>query len=448
MKRIVEWHLEKWKDSTTRKPLLIRGARQVGKTHTVRRFGQTFDQLVEVNFELTADAVSIFEKDLEPDRILREISLRANVDIIPGKTLLFFDEVQAAPKVLIALRYFYEKLPELHVIAAGSLLDFAIEQVGIPVGRVASLYMYPLSFMEFLSATGNGRYITEILNHSDNVPIAESIHSKLLDLLGHYFAIGGMPEAVAQWVETQNPKASFEVHHNIIENYQMDFNKYAKKHQIKYLEQLFNQIPYMIGEQFQYKNLHGDYRKRELAPCMDLMGMASVIHQVYHTAAQGLPLGAQVNLEWFKVIFLDIAICQAVLGLDLGEWFIQPNAEFVNKGMIAEAFVGQELLCYAQNFKKSRLYFWRRAEKNSKAEVDYVYDHEREVVPIEVKSGSGGKLKSLHLFLEKHPSVKQATRFSPLNYCITDQIISKPLYAVASIAHPDQLEALNSLNIS
>ncbi len=428
-----------------RKPLIIRGARQVGKTHTIREFGKSFKNMIEINFELAEDAKLIFEKDLDPHRILQQLSLRADEDIIPGETLLFLDEVQAAPKAIIALRYFYEMIPELHVIAAGSLLDFAIEQVGIPVGRVASLYMYPLSFLEFLSATGNKRYIEVILNHNEKEEMAEVVHSKLLDFLGHYLAIGGLPEAVAKWVKTQNPKVSFEVQHHIIDNYQMDFNKYAKKHQIKYLEQLFIQIPYMVGQQFQYKNVHGGYRKRELAPCIDLMTMAGIIHPIRHTAAHGLPPGAQVNLEWFKLIFLDVAICQAILGFDLSSWFLEPDAQFINKGMVAEAFVGQELLCYSQSFKKNHLYFWRRAEKNSKAEIDYVYTFQHQVLPIEVKSGPGGKLKSMHLFLDHHKKIPYGLRFSTLNYSKSAKIVSKPLYAVASIAHPDERKALESL---
>ncbi|MBF5059612.1 ATP-binding protein [Candidatus Neptunochlamydia vexilliferae] len=445
MKRLVEWHLEQWKMSFMRKPLLIRGARQVGKTHTIRKFGASFKNIVEINFELAEDAIPTFEKDLDPHRILQELSLRADQDIIPGETLLFLDEVQAAPKAIIALRYFYEMIPELHVIAAGSLLDFALEQVGIPVGRVASLYMYPLSFMEFLSATGNQRYIEVILNHDEKEEMAKTIHSKLLDLLGHYFAIGGMPEAIAKWVKTQNAKVSFEVQYHIIDNYQMDFNKYAKKHQIKYLQQLFTQIPYMVGQQFQYKNVHGEYRKRELAPCIDLMTMAGIIHPIHHTAAHGLPLGGQVNLEWFKLIFLDIAICQAILGFDLSSWFLEPDAQFVNKGMVAEAFVGQELLCDSQSFKKNHLYFWRRTEKSSKAEIDYVYTFKHQVLPIEVKSGPGGKLKSMHLFLDQHKKLPYGLRFSTLNYSKSEKIVSKPLYAVASLAHPDERKALESL---
>ncbi len=445
MKRLIDWHLGQWKKSSIRKPLLIRGARQVGKTHAVRRFGQTFKNMVEINFEIAEDAKKIFERDLQPDRILQQLSLYADEDIIPGKTLLFFDEIQAAPKALIALRYFYEEIPDLHVIAAGSLLDFAIEEVGIPVGRVASLYMYPMSFVEFLAATGHKRYIDAILSHDEKEEMPETVHSKLLDLVGQYFAIGGMPEAISVWIKTKNPKASFEIQHHIIDNYQMDFRKYAKKHQVKYLEQLYTQIPHLVGQQFQYKNVHGEYRKRELAPCMDLMEMASIIHRVYHSAAHGFPLGGEVNLEWFKVIFLDVALCQAILGFDLSRWFLEPGSEFINKGMIAESFIGQELLCYSQSFKKQRLHFWKKSKKNSKAEVDYLHQFEHQIIPIEVKSGPGGKLKSMRIFLDNHKNVPQGLRFSELNYSKYDGIISKPLYAVASIAHPDQHEAIRSL---
>lgn len=442
MKRLVDWHLKKWKDKESRKPLLLRGARQIGKTYAVRQLGKSFKNFVEINFELSEDVLTFFERDLDPKRIIMQLGLYAKQEIIPGETLLFFDEIQQCPKALISLRYFYELLPDLHVIAAGSLLDFAIEEVGIPVGRVSSLYMYPLSFMEFLVAIGEKLLVKAILNHDETKEMPLVIHNRLLDFLGHYLAIGGMPEPVKKWVENNNLKESFEAHHDIIDNYRMDFRKYAKKHQIKYLEQLYSQIPYLVGQLFQYKNIHGEYRKRELAPCMDLLEMANVIHRSYHTAAQGLPLGAGVNLEWFKVTFLDIALCQAILGFDLSTWFLSPGKEFINRGMIAESFVGQEMLCYAQPFKKASLYFWHRLTRSSTAEVDYICDYMRHVVPIEVKSGSGGKLKSMHMFLKDNPHVPFGFHFSMLNYSIKGQIVSKPLYAVVSIAHSDQKEAL------
>ncbi len=444
MKRLADFHLKEWGNRETRKPLLIRGARQIGKTFAVRKLGKSFKNIVEINLELAKDAHHIFEKNLDPERILNELQLYSGDKIVPGRTLLFIDEIQAVPQALIALRYFYEQMQGLHVIAAGSLLDFAIEEVGVPVGRISSLFMHPLSFMEFLAALGHDMLIEAILDHQEG-EMPTTAHNKLLDLLGQYLAIGGMPEAVARWVKTKNPKESFEVHHDIIENYQMDFRKYAEKHQVKYLEQLYAQIPHLVGQQFQYKNVHGEYRKRELAPCLDLLCMANVVHRIYHTAAQGLPLGAGTNLEWFKLTFLDVAVCQAILGLDVSTWFLRPSATFVNRGMIAESFVGQELLCYSQIFKKPHIYFWRRNQKSSTAEVDYIHEHDGKVVPIEVKSGPTGKLKSLHIFLKEHRHVPVGLRFATNNYTQNDKILTRPLYDVVSLAHPDQKAALRKL---
>ena len=208
LKRLIDWHLNQWKDHKYRKPLLLRGARQVGKTHAARQLGKHFDQMIEINFELAKDARLIFEKDLKPDRILRElVAYTGLAKITPGKTLLFFDEIQEAPQAILALRYFYEMMPELHVIAAGSLFDFALEAVGLPVGRVASLHMYPLSFMEYLLATDNLAAAQVILHHPGKEPLTETLHEKLMNLVGEYLAIGGMPEAVAKWGEEKNPKS-------------------------------------------------------------------------------------------------------------------------------------------------------------------------------------------------------------------------------------------------
>ncbi len=362
---------------------------------------------------------------------------------MPGKTLLFFDEIQEAPKAILALRYFYELIPSLHVIAAGSLFDFALEKVGLPVGRVSSIYMYPLSFMEFLCACSHSALVKTILEQKES--FSENIHLKLMNLVGEYLAIGGMPEAVAKWVESRNPKESFQVHHNLIESYRQDFEKYTKKHQMKFVETLFNQIPHMIGKQFQYKNIHGDYRKRELAPCLDLLCKANVIHEIHHTAGNGIPLGAELNLEWFKIILIDIALCQAILGFDLSTWFLQPGIEFVNRGTVAEAFVGQELLCYSHPCRKADLYFWKRAAKSSTAEIDFLYEFNQEIVPIEVKSGHKGRLKSLHLFLEEHEKSAYGICFSAQNYSVFGKIDSRPLYAIVSLAHKEQKESLKFL---
>src|SRR5579872_2034230 len=199
MKRIIDYYLNNWKTDSYRKPLLLRGARQVGKTHAARTLGKSFSNFFEINLERQKTAHIIFEQDLDPDIIIRELSALKNQPIVPGKTLLFIDEIQAVPRAILALRYFYELMPELHVIAAGSLLDFAIEQVGIPVGRVDSLYMRPLSFIEFLCAMSSDILVEELLRHTSMDPTSDVIHNKILHVLGEYLAIGGMPEAVKSW---------------------------------------------------------------------------------------------------------------------------------------------------------------------------------------------------------------------------------------------------------
>jgi len=442
MKRLIDWHLKTWKEEKYRKPLLLKGARQIGKTYAVRQLGKHFESLVEINFELTPGAKSVFEKDLDPKRIIWELGLLADTTILPAKTLLFLDEIQAAPQAILALRYFYELMPELHVIAAGSLVDFAIEKVGMPVGRVNMLYVYPLSFMEFLAATKNSQFIAAILEQK---PFSDILHNKLLDLLGHYLAIGGMPEAIQAWVETKDPRASYEVQNGLAETYRQDFPKYAKRHQLNYLDILFAQIPHFIGSQFKYSEIHGEYKKRELAPCLDLLRRANVIHQVTHTSGNGLPLGAEINLNWFKIILLDIGISQNLLGLDLPAWFLNPDKNLINRGPIVEAFIGQELLAYASPKSKNELYFWKRESKGALSEVDYVYDFKHEVLPIEVKSGHGSTLRSMHQFLEDHKKSKLGLRFWSENYLMSEKIDSRPLYAVATLAHSDQTRALESL---
>ncbi len=442
MKRLIDWHLERWKESPRRKPLLLRGARQVGKTFAVRELGKSFDSVVEVNFELTSKARSIFDQDLEPERIVWELGLLTEQTIIPGKTLLFLDEVQTAPQVITALRYFYEKMPHLHVISAGSLLDFAIEQVGMPVGRVSTLYVYPLSFIEFLAAAGHKQLVGAILSRLE---LSEVIHDMLLNLLKQYIAIGGMPEVVASWVSTKNPHECREVLLQLIESYRQDFSKYAKKHQLPYLDVLFHQIPHFIGEQFKYSAVHGEYKKRELAPCLHLLSRANVVHQISHSAGNGIPLGAEVNLERFKMILVDVGVSLALLGLDLPEWFLNPDKDLINRGKIVEAFIGQELLCYGSPKTKQDLYFWKREATGALSEVDYLMDFQGKVLPIEVKSGHGSTLRSMHQFLQDHPQSPMGVRFWAEQSSHMGNLYSLPLYLGAHFAHSDQEQALRSL---
>ncbi|OGB83542.1 hypothetical protein A3F66_05945 [candidate division TM6 bacterium RIFCSPHIGHO2_12_FULL_32_22] len=442
MKRFIDHYLKEWKEQSGFRPLLLRGARQVGKTYAVRELGKQFDNIVELNLELNPELKAIFKHNLDPHRIIREISSVKFQQIVPGKTLLFFDEIQAEPQAVTALRYFYEMIPDLHVIAAGSLLDFAIEQVGIPVGRVEFLYMYPLSFLEFLYASGANLIIKEILKHDIKEPISEIIHSELLRYISEYLAIGGMPEVVNSWSKEKNPLKCFAIHQRLVDSYKYDFTKYAKKFQIKYLDILLPEIPRQMGKKFKYSAVEGDFRKRELSPCLDLLVTAGVINKVYHTAAQGLPLGAQVHPDDFKIIFLDVALAQSLLGLNLGEWLIDPDQQFVNKGEIVEAFIGQEILAYSNPIQKKQLYYWLRAERTSQAEVDYITNIKQDIIPIEVKSGAGSTLKSMRIFLETHELSKTGIRFSTQNYSAYENIFSYPLYAVCSALKSEIAENL------
>jgi len=331
MDRFIFKSLKKWKNQEGRKSLLIRGARQVGKTHLVRQLGKTFTNFVEINFELMPNTKQVFEQDLSPQRIIRDLSLMLGQKIIPGETLLFFDEIQAAPNAITALRYFYEEMPNLHVVAAGSLLDFALEEIGVPVGRVSFLHMYPMSFIEFLYAVKYDLLAQEILRHQLDIPLAEPIHSKALELLGIYMAVGGMPEAVQCWLDTQDLIACNTIHHQLINTYRQDFQKYAKKFQLKYVELLFNRIPLYLAQPFKYSNISKDYKKRELEPCLTLLLKAGIIHQVLYSAGNDIPIGAESNLDKFKTIFIDIALSQAILGLDTKNWILNPKQNFINK---------------------------------------------------------------------------------------------------------------------
>jgi predicted AAA+ superfamily ATPase len=433
MKRIIDYFLLAWKNNKFRKPLLLRGARQVGKTFAVRSLGKTYTHFVEINFELYPSIALIFEQDLNPHRIIQELSLQIGQRIIPGQTLLFLDEVQLAPQVIIALRYFYELLPELHIVAAGSLLDFAIAQVGVPTGRVDFLYMYPLSFIEYLAAIEEHMLIEEILRHDLTAALFDSLHQKLLQYVGHYIALGGMPEVIARWIETRDIIAVHDVHASIMNSYRHDFHKYARTLQIKYVELVFKHIPYQLGGKFKYSDIEGEFRKRELAPALDLLITAGVARKIFYSAGQGLPLGAQIDPLDYKVIFLDIGLAQYSLGLDIKNWFLQSKQEFINKGSIVEAFAGQEIATYGHPVHQYDLYYWHKDSAPAQAEIDYLIEFDNKVIPIEVKSGDGRTLKSMQYFLAHHIDSPYGVKFSTHNYSEYLNIHSYPLYAIVKV---------------
>lgn len=434
MKRLIDFHLQNWRKDPDRKSLLLRGARQVGKTYSCRELGRSYDNFVEVNFEIHPQLVEVFDRDLDPNRIIRDLSLLTGAVIVQGKTLLFFDEIQEAPKAIQSLRYFHELMPGLHVIAAGSLLDFVLENIGIPVGRVASFYMYPMSFLEFVAACDNQAVVNLIMQNDPAQALSAPIHNKLLALLGEYMAVGGMPEVTQSWITRNDLKKCANIQTMLVDAYRQDFSKYCKKFQVKYIDLIFDEIPRWMGRKFQFSKMRGNWRKRELVPALELLKKASIAHEVQHTSANGLPLGGEANPNRFKVIFLDIGLAQAILGLDLAEWILKPEATIVNRGAVAEAFVGQELLAYSSPHKHGSIFYWHREAHASNAEVDYLLAQGQDILPIEVKSGTTGSLRSLHLFLKEKSSVSpHGIRLSEHNFSVYDKIHSYPLYSLANL---------------
>jgi len=405
----------------------------VGKTFAVRQLGKDFPTFIEINFEKNEKYKSLFDLDLDPKRILRILSAEFTQEIVPGKCLLFFDEIQEAPRALTALRYFFEEIPELHVIAAGSLLSLAIGQVGVPVGRISFCHIYPMSWLEFLKALGNEKMYEAIISHDSNKPMDDFLHQSFLEKLSEYLAIGGMPAVVQAWVKDKDPIRCANEQQSIIATYKSDFPKYAKKIQIKYVETVFSQIPQQLAQKFKFSNIPGEYRKRELIPALDLLSNAHVAHIIYHSGAQGLPLRGQINFNKFKTILVDIGISQAMLGAKISDWLMTPRDSIRNRGAIVEAFVGQELLAYSNPFHEAYLHYWHREAKNSQAEVDYVIQEQGKIIPIGVKSQKGKTLRSMDLFLESHQACDFGIRVSEHNFSSHNKIISYPLYAIANL---------------
>lgn len=430
MKRIIDHFLLEWKGRKSRKPLLIHGARQVGKTHAVHNLGATFESFLEFNLEKDKEAQKVFEADLNIDRILQQLSALSEKPIISGTTLLFIDEIQKVPQAIVALRYFRELIPDLHVIAAGSLVDLVLGDVdSFPVGRIESLYMYPMSFFEYLVACDHAGWAKLILTKEWNDHLLP-MHDKLLTLVGEYLAIGGMPEVVNEWLITKTVRDARRIQNHLLYTYRRDFNKYGKRNQIKYLRQVFNKAIEQLSQKFMYSYV-GEYQKRELEPALDKLVDAGLLHKVVRVPGQGSPIGDHANSDDFKIIFVDVGLTQALKKWNIRQWILDPNASFVNKGTVVESFVGQEILAYSDPMQQEELFYWRREERSSQAEIDYLLQVDDTIIPIEVKGGASKRIKSMYIFLENHPNSPYGIRFSTLNYEKEEKLLSYPLYSVA-----------------
>jgi uncharacterized protein len=430
MKRDAEKDLHEWKNERGRSPLIIRGARQVGKSYLVEEFGRkAFDNLVVVNFEFEPRLKSCFET-FNPVEIVNKLRLHIKDDIVPEKTLLFLDELQECPKAIISLRYFKERMPSLHILGAGSLLEFALrrEDLRMPVGRVEFLHLQPLSFGEFLEAIGHGALRVKLSDPSPNAPLDESLHEKLLGLVRQYLVLGGMPAVVNEFLSAQDVSRCRRIQSGLLQTYRMDFGKYARTVQHKYLEKVFDAIPHMAGQRIKYSRIDPESKSRDLKSALEALIMAGVAVPVHAVHASGLPLGWQKDEGKLKINFVDVGLAQNACGLQTR---IMEDADLlrVNAGGVAESFVGQELSAAGERREGQELYFWARDKKNSSAEVDYVRDIGSRIVPIEVKAGKTGTLKSLRIFMEeKKTDVGVRISQEPLSFF--DGVLSVPLYMI------------------
>ena len=433
MRRDIEKELISWKSQKEKYPLIIRGTRQVGKSYLVETFGKThFQNNVVVNLEFQPQLKDCF-KSLDPSEIINKLQLLLGVQIKEDNTLLFLDEIQECPQAIMSLRYFKEKMPKLAVIAAGSLLEFAMRSPDfkMPVGRVQFLYLEPLSFSEYLDATSNQNLRKFLSDVKLTDSIDDVIHKKLLELLRIYIIVGGLPAVLNEYLSSKDFMNCQRIQTALLQTYRSDFGKYAKISQHKYLQKVFDTTPRMAGQRIKYSNIDPDTRSRDLKNALNLLTLAGIVRPIYLTKASGLPLGAQINEQRFKLNFLDVGLMQNSCGLQ-GRLSMEEDFMQINAGAVAEQFIGQELTAYSDRHQQASLYFWAREKKSSMAEVDYVINIGSNIIPVEVKSGKEGRLKSLRMFIEEKKS-NLGIRLSQDKLSYYDKILSIPLYMVEQL---------------
>lgn len=407
--RNIDAELLKWKESSRRKPLIVRGARQVGKSWAIRHLGETFRYYLEINLEEEKDLCRLFEEISDVKELSQRLGAVHNVQVIPGETLLFIDEIQNCQAALKSLRFFKENYPELHVVAAGSLLEFALNEIpSYGVGRVRSVFMYPMSFKEFLMARGKGMWIQEIMGADWHHPVDDSLHSRLVSEFRSFLMVGGMPASVAAWVDTQDYSACQDEQNDIQQSYYDDFAKYAKKVDPQLLRNTLSAVVRQSGQKFVYSRVDGGYKSEEVKEALRLLRDAGIIIPVQMSAANGLPLGAQVNPKFTRYDYLDTGLLLRVLAMnydddrELTRLILAGEApDLVNKGIVAELTAGLELIKSSNPQSRYDLFYWENLERNATSEVEYVIAKSAKCLPIEVKAGTSGKMKSLRLFMNK-----------------------------------------------
>lgn len=429
MRRFALEKLKKWKDSESRKPLIIRGARQVGKTWLMKEFGrECFENVAYVNFDSNVRMKGVFEGQIDIERIILAIEIETGVTIERENTLLIFDEIQEVPRALSSLKYFYENAPEYAIVAAGSLLGVAMhKKTSFPVGKVDFMDLYPLNFQEFLCALGEERYV-DILQGKDT-DMVNTFKDKYIDRLREYYYVGGMPEVVQTYVDTRNLKKVRELQKNLINYYQQDFSKHAEMNLVTRLNLVWNSIPMQLAKENK-KYIYGQVREGARAKDFELAIQwlldCGLIHKVQRINKPSLPLKAYMNLNAFKVFLLDIGLLIAMTDLDV-KVILEGNKIFTEfKGALTEQYVLQQLI--SENGVMPYYY----SAINSQGEIDFVVQGKTSVIPIEVKAEENLRAKSLKAFCDKY-NPKFAVRTSMSDYRKQDWMTNIPLYNIDRI---------------
>ena len=422
--RFIDSYLSEWASRETHKPLLLRGARQVGKSTAVRHLAERFESYVEINFEKQASYIPLFQvKDIDVKKIVSQIAAVAGKRIVPGKTLLFLDEVQACPESIMSLWFFKEDLPELHVVAAGSLLEFALEDLpSFGVGRIHSMFMFPMTFDEFLIANDEQLLMEARNGASSAQPLPQPLYEKLVGLTRTFMLVGGMPEAVAKWVETHDYLACQEIQDDIVVTYEDDFPKYRKKINPTLLRNTMRSVAVQVTDKFVFSAVEGNYKAAEVKKALDMLTKAGIVIPVTHTNGNGLPLGSEADKSYQKMLLLDTGLMLRLLNMTTGDIselteqiLTSDVTDLVNKGPMSEMLAGLELLHYRTPNIRHEIYYWQRQAKNSQAEVDYLSSYRQTVLPIEVKAEKQGGMKSLWIFLRER-KLSNAIRCSLENF--------------------------------
>ena len=433
LQRKIDDELLRWKNTEHRKVILLRGARQVGKSSAVRELGKTFEHFVEINLEKQPQLKSVFEPDRLVERMIKELSFELRKPIVPGKTLLFIDEIQDCIPAISALRYFYEDMPELHVIAAGSLFEFALKKLpSFGVGRIRSLFMYPFCYEEFIRAMGFTMLADELKNCSPEKPISESLHHQCRRLLIDFMLIGGMPEVVAKYVENGSLFDCQEILEDITQAFFNDFAKYKHRANVSLLQEVFGAVIEQTGGKFTYSKASKTANHLQIKESVELLEMAGLIYPVTHTSANGFPLSAEQNTKFRKYLIFDTGIYQRFLKLNIGGSSNPENIQQVNRGAFAELLAGLELMKASPVNFPLTLHYWQREKTGSNAEVDYLVQQGENIVPVEVKANIKGSIQSMFQFLTEK-NCPYGIRTSMENFGAYGNVRVYPLYAVSQL---------------